>query len=124
MPAPLLVVCSDTFLGTGTVRAGYPTRLGQVLLPIHNFDVPSTLLAPCRCAPFLGILLACMLQSFRAGSLPIDLPCYSALVVSHALVAAASLWGTPAQMEVAMMLMYAIRSSSCCMCGLGMISCK
>jgi hypothetical protein len=65
-----------------------------------------------------------MLHSYKAGSLHQDLACYSTLVVSHMLVGAASLWGTPAQLEWAVVAMYAIRASACALCGLGFIPCK
>jgi hypothetical protein len=77
-----------------------------------------------RCGTFCGILLASIYLSHRAKSLTHDLPGYLALGAAHLLLIAASMWGTPAQLEGAMMLMYTIRAITWALCGLGLISCE
>jgi hypothetical protein len=77
-----------------------------------------------RSALFLAILLACMHTSFKAGSLPQDMACYSALVVSHLLLAVASTRGTPTHLDVAAIASYVMRATACALCGLGLYACE
>jgi hypothetical protein len=62
--------------------------------------------------------------SYWAGSLRQDMPCYSALGLPYALLTAAALQGSPAQMEGAMVAVYVLRSLTWALCGLGFMSCE